>query len=42
MAFSDGYGFALGEKVFRVGHMSGHDVEFIKAPADVIKDVAGL
>ncbi|WP_416840926.1 pyridoxal-phosphate-dependent aminotransferase family protein [Haloferax sp. DFSO52] len=42
MAFSNGYGSALGEKTFRIGHMGEHDVESIKALTDAIEDVAGL
>jgi predicted phosphoserine aminotransferase len=41
-AFSNGYGSALGEKTFRIGHMGEHDVESIKALTDAIEDVAGL
>ncbi|CQR49461.1 Soluble hydrogenase 42 kDa subunit [Haloferax massiliensis] len=42
MAFSNGYGSALGEKTFRIGHMGEHDVESIKALTDAIEDVADL
>ncbi|KAB1188006.1 MULTISPECIES: alanine--glyoxylate aminotransferase family protein [Haloferax] len=42
MAFSNGYGSALGEKTFRIGHMGEHDVESIKELTDAIEDVAGL
>ncbi|MHB9286387.1 pyridoxal-phosphate-dependent aminotransferase family protein [Halobacteriales archaeon Cl-PHB] len=42
MAFSNGYGSALGEKTFRIGHMGEHDVESIEALTDVIEDEAGL
>jgi len=41
-AFSNGYGSALGEKTFRIGHMGEHDVESIKELTDAIEDVAGL
>ncbi|ADD05449.1 aminotransferase class V (serine--pyruvate aminotransferase / alanine--glyoxylate aminotransferase) [Natrialba magadii ATCC 43099] len=40
--FSDGYGSALGEKTFRIGHMGEHDVESIRALTDAIEDVADL
>jgi len=42
MAFSNGYGSALGEKTFRIGHMGEHDVESIRALTDAIEDVADL
>jgi len=42
MVFSNGYGSALGEKTFRIGHMGEHDVESIKTLTDAIEDVAGL
>ncbi|MFB6123247.1 MAG: alanine--glyoxylate aminotransferase family protein, partial [Haloferacaceae archaeon] len=42
MVFSNGYGSALGEKTFRIGHMGEHDVESIRALTDAIEDVAGL
>ncbi|KAB1198693.1 MULTISPECIES: alanine--glyoxylate aminotransferase family protein [Haloferax] len=42
MAFSNGYGSALGEKTFRIGHMGEHDVESIEALTDAIEDVSGL
>jgi len=42
MVFSNGYGSALGEQTFRIGHMGEHDVESIKALTDAIEDVAGL
>lgn len=42
MAFSNGYGSALGEETFRIGHMGEHDVESIKALTDAIEDVADL
>ena len=42
MVFSNGYGSALGEKTFRIGHMGEHDVESIKALTDAIEDVADL
>ena len=42
MVFADGYGSALGEKTFRIGHMGEHDVESIEALTDAIEDVAGL
>ena len=42
MVFSNGYGSALGEKTFRIGHMGEHDVESIKELTDAIEDVAGL
>ncbi|RQG92776.1 alanine--glyoxylate aminotransferase family protein [Natrarchaeobius halalkaliphilus] len=42
MVFSNGYGSALGEKTFRIGHMGEHDVESIEALTDAIEDVAGL
>ncbi|MBP1953129.1 putative phosphoserine aminotransferase [Halarchaeum rubridurum] len=40
--FSNGYGSALGEKTFRIGHMGEHDVESIRALTDAIEDVADL
>jgi len=40
--FSNGYGSALGEKTFRIGHMGEHDVESIRELTDAIEDVAGL
>ncbi|SFG41603.1 phosphoserine aminotransferase, putative [Halopelagius inordinatus] len=42
MVFSNGYGSALGEETFRIGHMGEHDVESIQALTDAIEDVAGL
>ncbi|WP_247731710.1 pyridoxal-phosphate-dependent aminotransferase family protein [Halovivax limisalsi] len=42
MVFANGYGSALGERTFRIGHMGEHDVESIKALTDAIEDVAGL
>ena len=42
MVFSNGYGSALGERTFRIGHMGEHDVESIRALTDAIEDVAGL
>ncbi|MFB6130742.1 MAG: alanine--glyoxylate aminotransferase family protein, partial [Salinigranum sp.] len=42
MVFSNGYGSALGEKTFRIGHMGEHTVESIRALTDAIEDVAGL
>jgi aspartate aminotransferase-like enzyme len=42
MAFASGYGSALGEETFRIGHMGEHDVESIRALTDAIEDVAGL
>jgi len=42
MVFSNGYGSALGEKTFRIGHMGEHDVESIRALTDAIEDIAGL
>ena len=42
MVFSNGYGSALGEKTFRIGHMGEHDVESIKKLTDAIEDVTGL
>ncbi len=42
MVFANGYGSALGEKTFRIGHMGEHDVESIRALTDAIEDVAGL
>ena len=42
MVFSNGYGSALGEKTFRIGHMGEHTVESIEALTDAIEDVAGL
>jgi predicted phosphoserine aminotransferase len=42
MVFSNGYGSALGEKTFRIGHMGEHDVESVKRLTDAIEDVAGL
>jgi predicted phosphoserine aminotransferase len=40
--FSNGYGSALGEQTFRIGHMGEHDVDSIRALTDAIEDVAGL
>ncbi|MWV38747.1 alanine--glyoxylate aminotransferase family protein [Natrialba sp. INN-245] len=40
--FSNGYGSALGEKTFRIGHMGEHDLESIEELTDAIEDVAGL
>ncbi|ARS91763.1 pyridoxal-phosphate-dependent aminotransferase family protein [Natrarchaeobaculum aegyptiacum] len=40
--FSNGYGSALGEQTFRIGHMGEHDLESIQALTDAIEDVAGL
>jgi aspartate aminotransferase-like enzyme len=40
--FSNGYGSALGEETFRIGHMGEHDLESIKTLTDAIEDVAGL
>jgi predicted phosphoserine aminotransferase len=42
MVFSNGYGSALGEKTFRIGHMGEHTVESIRALTDAIEDVADL
>ncbi|GAB3017583.1 alanine--glyoxylate aminotransferase family protein [Natronobiforma cellulositropha] len=42
MVFSNGYGSALGERTFRIGHMGEHDVESIRALTDAIEDIAGL
>ncbi len=42
MVFSNGYGSALGEKTFRIGHMGEHTVESIKELTDAIEDVADL
>ncbi|MFW6265423.1 MAG: pyridoxal-phosphate-dependent aminotransferase family protein [Halanaeroarchaeum sp.] len=42
MVFSNGYGSALGEKTFRIGHMGEHTVESVRALTDAIEDVAGL
>jgi len=42
MVFSNGYGSALGEKTFRIGHMGEHTVESIETLTDLIEDVAGL
>ena len=42
MVFSNGYGSALGEETFRIGHMGEHDVESIEELTDAIEDVAGL
>jgi predicted phosphoserine aminotransferase len=42
MVFSNGYGSALGEKTFRIGHMGEHTVESIEALTDAIEDVADL
>ncbi|MFC6725531.1 pyridoxal-phosphate-dependent aminotransferase family protein [Halobium palmae] len=42
MVFSNGYGSALGEKTFRIGHMGEHDTESIRELTDAIEDVAGL
>ncbi len=42
MVFSNGYGSALGEKTFRIGHMGEHTVESIQALTDAIEDVTGL
>ncbi|SDR32090.1 pyridoxal-phosphate-dependent aminotransferase family protein [Natronobacterium texcoconense] len=42
MVFANGYGSALGEKTFRIGHMGEHDLESIEALTDAIEDVAGL
>jgi aspartate aminotransferase-like enzyme len=42
MAFSNGYGSALGERTFRIGHMGEHTVESIRALTDAIEDVADL
>ncbi|ADQ66716.1 serine-pyruvate aminotransferase/archaeal aspartate aminotransferase [Halogeometricum borinquense DSM 11551] len=42
MVFSNGYGSALGEKTFRIGHMGEHDVASIEALTDAIEDVADL
>ncbi|MEA5389208.1 alanine--glyoxylate aminotransferase family protein [Haloarculaceae archaeon H-GB11] len=42
MVFSNGYGSALGEETFRIGHMGEHDVESIRTLTDAIEDVAGL
>ncbi|GAD52338.1 serine-pyruvate aminotransferase/archaeal aspartate aminotransferase [Halarchaeum acidiphilum MH1-52-1] len=40
--FSNGYGSALGEQTFRIGHMGEHDVESIEELTDAIEDVADL
>lgn len=40
--FSNGYGSALGEQTFRIGHMGEHDLESIKELTDAIEDVADL
>ena len=40
--FANGYGSALGETTFRIGHMGERDVESIRALTDAIEDVAGL
>ena len=42
MVFSNGYGSALGEKTFRIGHMGEHTVESIRELTDAIEDVADL
>ncbi|MFB6102415.1 MAG: alanine--glyoxylate aminotransferase family protein [Haloplanus sp.] len=42
MVFSNGYGSALGEQTFRIGHMGEHSVESITALTDAIEDVADL
>ncbi|QGA81220.1 Serine-pyruvate aminotransferase/archaeal aspartate aminotransferase [Halomicrobium sp. LC1Hm] len=42
MVFSNGYGSALGEETFRIGHMGEHDVESIRTLTDAIEDVADL
>jgi aspartate aminotransferase-like enzyme len=42
MVFSNGYGSALGERTFRIGHMGEHSVESIRALTDAIEDVADL
>jgi aspartate aminotransferase-like enzyme len=42
MVFSNGYGSALGEKTFRIGHMGEHTVESIEELTDAIEDVADL
>jgi aspartate aminotransferase-like enzyme len=42
MVFSNGYGSALGEQTFRIGHMGEHDVDSIRELTDAIEDVAGL
>jgi predicted phosphoserine aminotransferase len=42
MVFSNGYGSALGEKTFRIGHMGEHTVESVRALTDAIEDEAGL
>jgi len=42
MVFSNGYGSALGEKTFRIGHMGEHTVESVRALTDAIEDVAEL
>ncbi|MFC6614123.1 pyridoxal-phosphate-dependent aminotransferase family protein [Halopenitus salinus] len=42
MVFSNGYGSALGEKTFRIGHMGEHTVESIRTLTDAIEDAAGL
>ncbi len=42
MVFSNGYGSALGEETFRIGHMGEHDVESVTALTDAIEDVADL
>ncbi|MFB6189638.1 MAG: alanine--glyoxylate aminotransferase family protein, partial [Halapricum sp.] len=42
LVFSNGYGSALGEQTFRIGHMGEHTVESIKELTDAIEDVADL
>ena len=42
LVFANGYGSALGERTFRIGHMGEHTVESVRTLTDAIEDVAGL
>ena len=42
MVFSNGYGSALGEQTFRIGHMGEHDLESIEELTDAIEAAADL
>jgi len=42
LVFANGYGSALGEDTFRIGHMGEHTLETVQTLTDAIEDVAGL